>query len=166
MPCFGKIRWDDDQGYPQLTHLPHRFIGPTCIKNQIHIYSWQGANIISGANRMDVYDLGAYLQELTAHQLKIVQAIYNSGGKWLTRSKVARSLGKRRLTPYDINCLKMLTDKGIINTSTQPTTAPGSDFAYIYNMPDEVADLIQAWSEMNESVTRVHKRKPINLVSE
>jgi len=116
---------------------------------------------------MDVYVLDSILAELTPHQLKIVQSLYDSGGSWMTRSQVARSLDKRRLTPYDINCLKMLTEQGIIMTSTQPTTAPGSDFAYIYTMPDDVAEVIAHWSDLKDEIREQEKsrqRKPINLI--
>lgn len=115
---------------------------------------------------MDLQELDAQMQVLTSHQLKILQAVYNSGGTWLTRSKLAKALGKKRLTPYDIDCLKMLTDKHLIETSTQPTTAPGSDFAYIYNMPNDVAEVLQEWSDMRESETNEQQRKPINIVND
>lgn len=115
---------------------------------------------------MDLYEMDEHLQELTPHQLKIVQAVYNGGGVWLTRARVARALGKRRLTPYDINCLKMLTEKAIIETSTQPTTAPGSDFAYVYHMPDDVAEVLQEWADMREQELRQRRRRPIRLTEE
>jgi len=115
---------------------------------------------------MDLQEIDAHIQGLTPHQLKILQTVYDGGGTWLTRSKIARALGKRRLTPYDIDCLKMLTEKAIIETSTQPTTAPGSDFAYVYNMPDHIADVLQEWSDLREEENNRHKRKPINLVNE
>ena len=115
---------------------------------------------------MNFVELDEHLQSLTSHQLKIVQAIYHSGGTWLTRSKVAKALGKRRLTPYDIECLKHLTELTIIETSTQPTTAPGSDFAYIYHMQDEIATLVREWSERREQQTDDSIREPINLVDD
>ena len=115
---------------------------------------------------MKLHEIDAHMQELTPHQLKLVQAVYDGGGRWLTRSKVARALGKRRLTPYDINCLKMLTDKGIIVTSTQPTSAPGSDFAWVYHMPDPVAETLQEWSSMREHEVLERQRRPIRLVVE
>lgn len=115
---------------------------------------------------MNIQEIDAHLTQMTPHQLKIIQAVYNGGGAWMTRSNVAKALGKRRLTPYDINCLNLLSDRGIIETSTQPTTAPGSDFAYIYHMPDRVADVLQRWSDQRQKQVRVHHRKPINLVSE
>lgn len=117
-------------------------------------------------NYMEFHELDVRMQVMTPHQMKIIQAIYNAGGNWLTRSKVAKSLGKRRLTPYDITCLQMLSDNSIIETSTQPTTAPGSDFAYIYHMPNAVADILQKWSESQENESQVHQRKPINIVDD
>jgi hypothetical protein len=112
---------------------------------------------------MDFEALDAHLQKLTPHQIKIIQVLYDSGNSWLTRSKVAKGLGKRRLTPYDINCLTMLSDLGILESSTQPTTAPGSDFAFIYHVPDDVADALQSWSEARENAESTKRRKPIKL---
>ena len=115
---------------------------------------------------MDIHQLDAYLSKLTPHQMKIIQIMYDAENEWLTRAMVAKRLGKRRLTPYDINCLMMLSKKAVLQESTQPTTAPGSDFAYIYTMPDDVADMIQQWSEMRnqqDENTPPKTRKPINL---
>lgn len=119
---------------------------------------------------MDVYQLDEYLQTLTPHQFKIMQVMYDSGSEWLTRAMVAKRLDKKRLTPYDINCLVMLSEKKVLETSTQPTTAPGSDFAYIYTMPDEIAELVQKWSEIRDQLhgkkDPQKTRKPINLLDE
>ena len=119
---------------------------------------------------MDVYQLDAYLGNLTPHQFKIVQVLYDAGSEWLTRAMVAKRLEKRRLTPYDINCLTMLVDKNIIEISTQPTSAPGSDFAYVYTMPDEIAEMLQEWSEIRaqnqEENNNKKPRKPINLLND
>lgn len=117
---------------------------------------------------MDVYQLDAYLGNLTPHQFKIMQVMYDAGDEWLSRAMIAKRLKKRRLTPYDINCLTMLAEKNILQISTKPTTAPGSDFAYVYTMPDEIADLIQQWTEIrdqNQGDNDAKKpRKPINLL--
>jgi hypothetical protein len=112
---------------------------------------------------MDFEALDAHLQKLTPHQIKIIQVLYDSGNTWLTRSKVAKGLGKRRLTPYDINCLTMLSEAGILESATQPTTAPGSDFAFIYHMPDAVADALQSWSDEREKAEKTKQRKAIKL---
>jgi hypothetical protein len=115
---------------------------------------------------MDLREIDEHIRELTPHQLKIIQAVYDGSGNWLTRAKMAKALGKRRLTPYDINCLKMLAEKGIVLESTQPTTAPGSDFAFVYHMTDDIATTLQAWAEINAKETKERQRKPINLVTE
>ena len=116
---------------------------------------------------MDAYQLDAYLGNLTPHQLKILQVIYDAGGEWLSRAMVAKRLKKRRLTPYDINCLTLLSEKNILAISTKPTTAPGSDFAYVYTMPDEIAEIIRLWSEARNQIQGENNakktRKPINL---
>ena len=119
---------------------------------------------------MDIYQLDAYLGNMTPHQLKIMQVIYEAGNEWLSRAMVAKRLDKRRLTPYDINCLTMLSEKNILETSTKPTTAPGSDFAYVYTMPDEIAEIVREWSEtrdQNQEENSTKKtRKPINLLGD
>lgn len=119
---------------------------------------------------MDVYQVDSQLKNATPHQLKIVQAMYHTGGTWLTRAQVARELGKRRLTPYDIDCLSMLAEKKILEIATQPTTAPGSDFAYIYTMPNEMAEVVQKWSELRDQLrsgdNSSKTRKHINLFAE
>ncbi|MGB1288391.1 MAG: hypothetical protein ACPG7F_17790 [Aggregatilineales bacterium] len=116
---------------------------------------------------MDVYELDKILSELTPHRLKVIEAIYSGDGEWMSRTHVAKALGKRRLTPYDINCLDMLSETNIIVQSTRPTTAPGSDFAYIYNMSDEMVELLQTWTEMKKAnpQARLSRRKPLDLVS-
>ncbi|XWX05667.1 hypothetical protein VZO05_16025 (plasmid) [Aggregatilineales bacterium SYSU G02658] len=89
----------------------------------------------------------------------------------MTRARVAKALGKRRLTPYDINCLRMLAERRLIEEGTQETNAPGSDFAYVYHMPDEIALLVQQWSErraqeLQESYIPQSYRPPLKLAIE
>lgn len=116
---------------------------------------------------MTILELDNFIRELTPHQLRLLQAVYDGGRRWLTRANMARAINKRRLTPYDINCLKMLAEEGIIEESTQDTNAPGSDFAYVYNMPEHVAALMQEWWEQRERLVTQSgsdtQRKPIRL---
>lgn len=114
---------------------------------------------------MDVRELDSHMQKMTPHQLKILQMMYDSGGNWLTRSKVAKLLGKRRLTPYDIDCLKLLSDLELIKISTRPTNAPGSDFAYIYCMLDEQAEKLLEWSEWREHENQLRRRQPLDVAN-
>lgn len=115
---------------------------------------------------MDLFSLDALVRDLTPHQLKILQAIYNSNGIWLSRSETARALGKKRLTPYDITCLDRLAADGLIQTSTRPSKAPGSDFAYIYNMSDDVAQLLYEWANLRAKLARGGQRDPLDLTGD
>ncbi len=114
---------------------------------------------------MDVYEVDAHMRELTPHQTKILEALYHVGADWASRAQIARAIGKRRLTPYDINILSMLARRGFVEVSTRPTTAPGSEFAYVYRMPDDVATALQHWADLRAQ-TRAERRmlrRPINL---
>lgn len=116
---------------------------------------------------MDFYELDSHLRQLTPHQSKLLEVVYNAGPKWVTRIEIARRIGKRRLTPYDMILLKDLSDRGLMMMSTKPTTGFGADFAYIYQVGEEVAVLLHQWWETQER--RVHRelarttRKPIKL---
>jgi len=112
---------------------------------------------------MNLEELSEHLADMTPHQIKILQALYDSGDDWLTRAKVAKAIGKRRLTPYDIDCLTMFSEKGIVELGKQPTKAPGSDFAYIYHVSDEVSELIYEWAQQQSRIFNSPKRKPLNF---
>ena len=117
---------------------------------------------------MNPYDIDAHMRDLTPHQIKLVEALYNAGDTWLTRAQIARAVGKRRLTPYDINILAMLAHRGLIEMATRPTSAPGSDFAYIYRMPDPTAYAIQQWTQLRAQIQQEQqlqkRRPPIDLL--
>lgn len=51
---------------------------------------------------------------LTAHAEKIYQAICQHPNQWLTRAQVAHIIGKKRLTPYDVDLLHQLVDGEMI----------------------------------------------------
>ena len=53
-------------------------------------------------------------QRLTPHATKILTALEKRRNQWLTRLDVAHLIGKKRLTPYDINLLHLLAEIGNI----------------------------------------------------
>ena len=55
---------------------------------------------------MDGYEIDIHMRDLTPHQTRILEALYNAGEVWLTRAQIAKAIDKRRLTPYDINILQ------------------------------------------------------------
>ena len=111
---------------------------------------------------MDVEKLDALLQQMTPHQKKLIQAVYDVGDKWASRTELARVMGKKRLTPYDFECLRRLAEQGIVLLETRESKGPGSDFAYIYKMSSDVAQLFQRWSEYVSS-RKPPARPPVNI---
>lgn len=53
-------------------------------------------------------------QRVTPHAQKLLDALEKRRNQWLTRLEVARAIGKKRLTPYDINLLELLAESGQI----------------------------------------------------
>ena len=51
--------------------------------------------------------------QLTPHARKLYDALKEYENVWLSRSDIADSIGKNRLTPYDIQLLESFTDLGI-----------------------------------------------------
>lgn len=53
--------------------------------------------------------------QLTEHAHKIYQAIDQQRNQWLTRAQIAHSIGKKRLTPYDVDLLSLLIEEEMID---------------------------------------------------
>ena len=51
--------------------------------------------------------------ELTPHAKKLLQSLRQYDTLWLSRSEIADHIGKKRLTPYDIQLLESFTDMGL-----------------------------------------------------
>ncbi len=99
---------------------------------------------------MDANEIAAHLAAMTEHQKKILELLYLVGKRWLTRSEIARSMGKRRLNPYDLECLALLSEKGFITISRRPSKVPGIEYAHIYQVTPEAASGIKGWVELGK----------------
>jgi hypothetical protein len=51
--------------------------------------------------------------QLTPHARKLYDALKEYENVWLSRSEIADSIGKNRLTPYDIQLLESFADLGL-----------------------------------------------------
>lgn len=68
---------------------------------------------------------------ITDQALKILEALQSKSGEWLKRKEIALLLGKRRLTPYDIELLQRLCDEGLAEIGKRPNPTPiGYEYAY------------------------------------
>lgn len=92
---------------------------------------------------MNWSDFEQHLFALTEHQRKILDIIYAAPTGWMTRLELARAMGKRRLNPYDMSCLDLLAEQGLIEVSQRPSRAPHVEFAHIYRVPDGIAQGLQ-----------------------
>jgi hypothetical protein len=68
---------------------------------------------------------------ITDQALKILEVLEKRHGAWLKRKEIASGLGKRRLTPYDIELLQRLCDEGLAEMGKRPNPTPiGFEYAY------------------------------------
>lgn len=72
---------------------------------------------------------------LTEQSLKILEVLRSNQNDWLSRKDIARGLGKRRLTPYDIELLQRLCDERLAEIGKRPNPTPIS-YEYAYQAVD------------------------------
>lgn len=53
-------------------------------------------------------------KRITEHAQKLLDGLNKRPNQWLTRKDVAVMIGKKRLTPYDIDLLDLLAESGHI----------------------------------------------------
>lgn len=53
-------------------------------------------------------------KRMTTHAEWILILIQNNKNRWLTRSRIAELMNRNRLTPYDIKCIEMLVELGLV----------------------------------------------------
>lgn len=94
---------------------------------------------------MRAYEFEEQLTMLTEHQKKILEIIYLSGDQWLGRSEIAQAMHKRRLNPYDMECLNLLEERGLILSSKRPSRAPHIEYAHIYRVSETALHGITQW---------------------
>lgn len=58
-------------------------------------------------------DKNAQEAELTPHAKKLLRSLRQYDALWLSRSEIAEHIGKKRLTPYDIQLLESFADMGL-----------------------------------------------------
>lgn len=68
---------------------------------------------------------------LTEQAQKLLEILRSTGVDWMNRKDIARAIGKRRLTPYDIALLELLQDKGLVEIQSRPNGTPiGYEWVY------------------------------------
>ncbi|MBL8165566.1 MAG: hypothetical protein JNJ61_26520 [Anaerolineae bacterium] len=68
---------------------------------------------------------------LTEQAQKLLEILQKKGNVWMNRKDIARAIGKRRLTPYDIALLELLQDKGLVEIQSRANGTPiGYEWVY------------------------------------
>jgi len=78
-------------------------------------------------------------KRITAHGFKLRDAIETRRNQWLTRKDVAVLIGKKRLTPYDIDMLALLAENGHIRVEQQEGFSR-EGYRWVYGIFDEGFD--------------------------
>lgn len=73
---------------------------------------------------------------ITPHAERLRDLLEGSRNQWLTRREIAMMLGKRRLTPYEIDLLHLLGERGHIHIM-QEEGYSREGFRWIYGVFDE-----------------------------
>lgn len=68
---------------------------------------------------------------LTEQAQKLLEILKDTRMEWMNRKDIARAIGKRRLTPYDIALLELLQDKGLVEIKSRENGTPiGYEWVY------------------------------------
>jgi hypothetical protein len=77
---------------------------------------------------------------LTEQAQKLLEILRNDRVQWMNRKEIARAIGKRRLTPYDIALLELLQDRGLVEIQSRPNGTPiGYEWVY-HAKPEAVVE--------------------------
>ena len=78
---------------------------------------------------------------LTEQAQKLLEILKGTRIEWMNRKDIARAIGKRRLTPYDIALLELLHGKGLVEIKSRENGTPiGYEWVYHARTDVEVAD--------------------------
>lgn len=78
-------------------------------------------------------------KRITAHADKLLNGLNRRRNQWLTRSDVAVLIGKKRLTPYDIDLLELMAEQGLIRVEKEDGYSR-EGFRWIYGVFDAEHD--------------------------
>jgi hypothetical protein len=68
---------------------------------------------------------------LTEQAQKLLEILRDNRYPWMNRKEIAKAIGKRRLTPYDIALLELLQERGLVEIKSRPNGTPiGYEWVY------------------------------------
>lgn len=68
---------------------------------------------------------------LTEQAQKLLEILRDNRYPWMNRKEIAKAIGKRRLTPYDIALLELLQERGLVEIKSRTNGTPiGYEWVY------------------------------------
>lgn len=62
---------------------------------------------------------------------RLLEILRETRTPWMNRKEIARAIGKRRLTPYDIALLELLQEQGLVEIQSRTNGTPiGYEWVY------------------------------------
>jgi hypothetical protein len=90
------------------------------------------------------------VERLTNHQWKLMEVLIKADSEWVTRRHIAREIGKRRLIPYDIGCLKLLEENALVNIAKVQDNTP-IGYQVVYRISEGTATALAKINEMQQN---------------
>jgi hypothetical protein len=91
---------------------------------------------------MQPHEFEQRVNQLTNHQWKLLEVLIKADTQWVTRRQIATAIGKRRLIPYDIGCLKMLQEKTLVDIEHINDNTP-IGYQVVYRISAQTADALK-----------------------
>ncbi|MEZ4670822.1 MAG: hypothetical protein R3E39_23195 [Anaerolineae bacterium] len=71
------------------------------------------------------------VSRLTEQAQRLLEILQSARQPIMNRRDIAKAIGKRRLTPYDIALLELLQERGLIEITSRPNATPiGYEWVY------------------------------------
>jgi hypothetical protein len=87
---------------------------------------------------------------LTNHQWKLLEVLIKSNTQWVSRRHIAHAIGKRRLIPYDIDCLQMLEERNLIHIERVHDDTP-IGYQVVYRASDDTLAALEQINRLKEN---------------
>jgi hypothetical protein len=90
------------------------------------------------------------IERLTNHQWKLMEVLIKAEFTWMTRRQIAKEIGKRRLIPYDIGCLKTLQEMQLVDIAKVDDNTP-IGYQVVYRTSEQTVTALETINELREN---------------
>ena len=88
-------------------------------------------------NRMNQIPTFPPVSRLTEQAQRLLEILQSTRLPVMNRKDIAKAIGKRRLTPYDIALLELLQERGLVEITSRPNATP-IGYEWVYHARQDV----------------------------